>query len=307
MTCTDARKLLPGLALGDLDAEPAADVRAHLQSCAECRAEDASIGRTVGLLKAAPSLPPSTQRRSAAAAAMARAQAEQAERILVRRPRRWAPWATAAAFLLAVAAALSVRSGGIAFTVARITGAAELRDRVTGDWRPVAAGTPIAVGDRLVTKPGCVIRMSSGAVELFLDQDTSVEVVAPRRVTLDRGRLLAVAPASGKDLLVVTDTANNSAAVKGRVELSLREVPGIIGGSREEKGKTPELPDPRSQIVRSLLARVQSGEAALGGTHDQRLHALAGEEGRFEGGRPGASAMAEKYVGGWADSALRDR
>lgn len=306
MICTDVRKLLPGLALGDLDAEPAGEVRAHLQGCAACRAEDAAIGRTVGILRAAPVLPPSTERRSAAAAAMARAQAEQAERILVRRPRRWAPWATAAAFLIAVAAALSVRTAGPAFTVARISGAAELRDRGTGEWRPVAAGALVAVGDRLVTKPGCVVRLAAGPVELFLDQDTSVEVVAPRRVTLDRGRLLATAPAGGKDVLVVTDTANNSAAVKGRVELSLREVAGTVAGSSQVKGQKAVMPDPRSQVVRSLLAKVESGEAALNGTHDQRLHALAGEEGRFEAGRPGASILGDRNVGGWADAALRD-
>ena len=94
MMCSDVRKLLPDLALGDLDAEPAAEIAAHLQGCAACRSESGAIARTLNVLRAAPSAAPSTERRSAAAAAMARAHAEQSERLLIRRPRSWAPWAT---------------------------------------------------------------------------------------------------------------------------------------------------------------------------------------------------------------------
>src|SRR5438045_7475185 len=140
MMCSDVRKLLPDLALGDLDAGPAADIAAHLQGCAACRSESGAIARTLNVLRAAPTAAPSTERRSAAAAAMARAHAEQSERLLIRRPRSWAPWATAAAFLLAVAAALSVRGGGTAFTVAKVTGGAELLDRETGSWKIAVPG-----------------------------------------------------------------------------------------------------------------------------------------------------------------------
>ena len=66
MTCTDVRKLLVDRAMGDLDAEPAALVAAHLGECADCRVEDGAFARTLGSLRAAPALPPSTERRSAA-------------------------------------------------------------------------------------------------------------------------------------------------------------------------------------------------------------------------------------------------
>src|SRR5258706_2677781 len=109
MTCNDVRKLLPDLALGDLDAEPAARVAGHLESCAACRAEGGALGRTATLLRAATPVASSTARRFAAAAAMTRAHAEQSGRSVARPPLAWKPWATAAAFLLVLAAALSVR------------------------------------------------------------------------------------------------------------------------------------------------------------------------------------------------------
>src|SRR5258706_198577 len=126
--------------------------------------------------------------------------------------------------------------------------------------------------------------------------------VARRRVTLDRGRLLAVAPENGSELLVVTDTANNSATVTGRVELALRDVAAHLAGSMEEKGSEPVLPKSKVQVQRSLVARVQSGEAALGGARDQRLRASTGQEGLFSfGGQPSTARLSEAGVGAWAD------
>src|SRR5262245_12042120 len=104
MQCSDVRKLLPGLALGDVDAEPAREAGDHLESCAECRAEREVLESTVGLLRRCPPAPPSTERRSAAVQAMARAHGELAERLLVRPSRSWTPAAAAAGFFLALLA-----------------------------------------------------------------------------------------------------------------------------------------------------------------------------------------------------------
>lgn len=302
MTCADVRLLLPDLALGDLDAEPAAAVGAHLKDCAACRAEEAALGRTLGTLQAAPVAAPSAERRSAAVAAMARAHAERSEQLLTRRPRSWVPWATAAAFLLAVAGALSVRSPGVAFTVAQVTGQAQLLDRERGEWRPVLGGMPICVGDRVVTPKNGRLRLTVGAAELTLDQETSIEVMVPRRVTLDRGRLLAVAPPSGADSIVITDLSNNAVRVSGRVEISIRDVSHLVGGSLEGKGREPILPDAKTKVERSLTVRVESGEAALDGAREQRLRAGAGEEGLFEyGGKPKTVPMGERRIGSWAE------
>jgi hypothetical protein len=302
MTCTDVRKLLVDRAMGDLDAEPAALVAVHLGECADCRVEDGAFARTLGTLRAAPALPPSTERRSAVVAAMARAHADQAELMLTRRPRRsWAPWATAAAFLLAVVGALSVRGTSIAFTVGQVTGRAELRDLETGRWRPVVAGDRISVGDRLVTLD-CRLRLVSGSIELLMDKDSAVEIGAVRRVALDRGRVRAIAPESGSETLEITDFGNNLVRVRGRAELSLREVRSAVGGSQEKRGSPAFLPEPKIEVRRSLVVRVQSGEAVLGGAREQRLYALAGEEGKFQfGGKPETAALKEPGVSPWIE------
>jgi hypothetical protein len=306
MTCSEFRKLLPDFALGDLDAEPAAEVSAHLSACGACRAESGGLGRTLNVLRGARPAAPSTERRSAAVAAMARAHAERSERLLSRRPSSWAPWATAAAFLLALVGALSVRGGGTAFTVASVKGHAELRDPETGRWRPVLGGLRISVGDRVLTYGGCVVWLSAGGTELCLDQDTSVEVVAARRLTLDRGRLLVVAPVSGSGALVVGDTCNNFVTVTGRVELSLRTVSAGLAGFSETKEGKRDMPGPMRDTQESLVARVQSGEAALDGSFEQRLRASAGQEGKFNiGGQPTTNPLREAVIGEWTEPGFR--
>lgn len=296
MTCADVRKLLPDLALGDVDAEPAAEVAAHLKECGPCRAESGALGRTVGALLAARPVAASTERRSAAVAAMARAHADLSERLLIRRPRAWAPLAAAAAFLLAVAGALTVRAPGAVFTLA---GQARILDRESGGWRTAHDGEKIAVGDRVVTDPGTRARLTGGATEIQLDQDTWLEIAAPRRVSLDRGRVMA---ASGTNELVVTDLENNAVRVTGRVEISVREVRTVVGGTRESKGGEKQIPEPREKIEHSLVIRVASGEAALDGAREQRLRARAGEEGKFDaGGKPVTEKMADPRVGSWLE------
>jgi hypothetical protein len=296
MTCADVRKLLPDLALGDLDAEPAAEVAAHLKGCGPCRAESGALGRTVGSLRTAAPVAASTERRAAAVAAMARAHADLSERLLIRRPRAWAPLAAAAAFLLAVAGALTVRAPGAVFTLA---GQARILDRESGEWRPAVDGEKISVGDRVVSDPRSRVRLAGGATEIVLDQDTWVEIVGPRRVTLDRGRVMA---SSGANELVVTDLANNCVRVTGRVEITVRDVTSIVGGSHESRTGDPVVPEPRTIVEKSLVVRVESGEAALDGARQQRLRARAGEEGKFEaGGKPVTEKMADPRVGSWTE------
>jgi hypothetical protein len=296
MTCADVRKLLPDLALGDLDAEPAADVAAHLKECGACRAESDALRRTVGALHAPRPVAASTERRSAAVAAMARAHADLSERLLTRRPRAWAPLAAAAVFLIAVAGALTVRAPGAVFSLA---GGARIVDRETGEWRPARDGEKIIVGDRIVTDPGTRARLTGGATEIVLDQDTWVAISGPRRVSLDRGRVLA---SSSANELVVTDIENYSVRVTGRVEITLREVKGLFGGSNESRTGDPKIPEVKEKVEHSLVIRVASGEVALDGARQQRLRARAGEEGKFEaGGKPVTEKMVDPRVGAWVE------
>jgi len=296
MICTDVRKLLPDLALGDLDAEPAAELAAHLKDCGPCRAESGALGRTVGALRASPAAPPSTERRAAAVAAMARAHADLSERVLTRRPLRWVPLAAAAAFLLAVVGALTVRAPGAVFS---LVGTARILDRETGAWRTAIDGEKVSVGDRVVTDPGARARLAGGATEILLYQDTWLEIVGPRRVALDRGRLMA---SSGRNELVVTDMANNAVRVTGRAEITIRELRAPIIGSIEGKNGEKSIPEPTVKVEHSLVVRVASGEAALDGAREQRIRARAGEEGKFEaGGKPVTEKMGDPRVGSWVE------
>jgi len=153
------------------------------------------------------------------------------------------------------------------------------------------------VGDRVVTDPGVRARLTGGATEIVLDQDTSLAVVGPRRVSLDRGRLMA---SSGSNEFVVTDLENNAARVSGRVEISVREVKTAIIGSVESKIGERKIPEPTVKVEHSLVVRVASGEAALDGAREQRLRARSGEEGKFEaGGKPVTEKLGDPSVGSW--------
>jgi hypothetical protein len=304
MTCSDIRKALPELALGDLDAEPAAAVAAHLEACADCRRSKDAIAKTVGLLRSAAPVSPSTERRSAAVVAMARAHAEQSERLLRRTRRPWLPWiAAAAAFLLLVGAPL-VRARSWSLQVAGLRGRADLLDRSTGTWRPLSAADKVRVGDRLVTQPGAVVELVAGPHHVWLDQETSIDLVDGLALALDRGRLYVSVSAPGGEALRVSDIANNIVRVAdGRVEIGLRDVEVKFAGSRESRDGESRLPAARSETSRRLVARVGRGVAELRGAQDQRLRAAEGQEGTFDfGGQPSAAPARAGGLAPWTGS-----
>lgn len=301
MMCSDVRKRLPELALGDLDAEPAAEISAHLSGCAPCRGARETVARTVTLLKAPPCLSPSTERRSAAVAAMVRTHAEQAERLLTRPRRRWAPWIAAAAGFLVLVIAPQLRLRGGSMDVASLTGRADRLDRSAGTWHPLAVGERVAVGDRLVTQTGGIVILSASSHRLWMDQDTSIDLVDALAVALDRGRLFVRAGDGAVDPIRVSDTANNVVQVRsGRVEIGLRDVQAMVGGSRESRQGETVLPAARTQVSRRLTARVAEGVVELRGAQDQRLRATSGQSGTFDfGGQPSTGAAADGAVAPW--------
>ncbi|HVR87638.1 MAG TPA: zf-HC2 domain-containing protein [Planctomycetota bacterium] len=304
MTCTDIRKHLPELGLGDLDAEPAAAIAAHLAICVDCRAAKERIGKTIGLLRSVPAAPPSTERRSAAVAAMARAHAERSEKLLVRPRRTWAPWIAAAAAFLILVSASQLRMRSWSLEVASLKGRADLLDRSSGTWRPLAAGEKVRVGERLVTQPGTVVDLVAGPHHVWLDQETSVELVDVLSLALDRGRLcVAVDPSAGESLRI-SDISNNVVRVPGgRVEVSLRDVQAMVAGSHESRQGQAVIPAPRTESSRRLVARVDRGVAELRGTQDQRLRAAAGQQGSFDfAGQPSTQGLADPAIAPWTGS-----
>src|SRR5436190_1583655 len=110
MTCHEIRDLLPLHLYGDLAAEQRAAVDAHLQECANCRAEFAAVAAVRNGLDAAVVPAPAVD-----LAALYRAEGDR----LRRRARRWrvAAAAAAVAALLLLVPRLDVRLDGRQFSV----------------------------------------------------------------------------------------------------------------------------------------------------------------------------------------------
>jgi len=299
MTCAEFRKHLPERALGDLDVERSSAMTTHLADCADCRAADAKMANALGLLKAVAPVSPSTERRSAAVAAMARAQAERPESLPRRARRTWAPWIAAAAAFLVLVASPAFRARSWSLQVASLRGRADLLDRSTGTWRPLAPSEKVRVGDRLVTQPGALVELSSGTHRVWVDQETSIDLVDVLSLALDRGKVCVIAEAGGQALRV-SDVGNNVVRVpEGRVEIGLHDVHARYAGARQSPGGESRLPEPRTETSRRLVARVDRGVAELCGTQEQRLRAGVGQSGTFDiAGQPSTGA-AEGAVAPW--------
>lgn len=307
MDCPEARKCLPGLALGDLDAEPAREVRSHAEACAPCRAELASLSSAAAALRGVDPLGTSAERRDAAVAAMARAHAEESERHLTRR-RRPAGGVLAAAAALLVAALASLflltADGGPDFTVASLAGRADVFRSGSGLCQPLKVGDKVHPGDRVFTERESVVRFDFGGGRVDLDQSASLARVGGHRLLLERGWLFAELDGSSKPL-VIADAANNTVSLRqGKLEAGLREVSIVVLGDVRYKDR-PGVAGQASKIgsVRRLVARVAEGHADLGGAHQQRLRAVGGQEGSFDvSGRPGTSPAGGE-IAPWRDRA----
>ncbi|HZF00245.1 MAG TPA: hypothetical protein VE981_24760, partial [Planctomycetota bacterium] len=258
-------------------------------------------------LRAAPPASPSTARRSAAVSAMLRAHAARAEAAPPRARRVWLPWIAAAAGFLVLVAAPPFHARSWSLEVASLKGRADLLDRSTGTWRPLTADEKVRVGDRLVTQPGAVVQLASGPHRVWLAEETSIDFVDVLAVALDRGRVCVAVVEPGAEALRVSDVANNVVRVTdGRVEIALRDVQAMVGGSRETRQGEAVLPAARTEISRRLVARVDRGAAELRGSQDQRLRAQAGQSGTFDfGGQPSTVGMSDASVAPWAGSEQR--
>jgi hypothetical protein len=284
MECSEVRALLSEAALGDLDAGPARQVADHMGGCEPCRAAQASTASTLAALRSVSEVAPSAQRRDAVVRAMSRVRGSGESR------RTWFRWVAASAvFVLAIGAVLAVRSErGFDFRVASVSGRVELLERSTGLWRAVSVGDVARPGDRLVTQIGGIARLDLGAGTLHVGPESSLDFVSGRRIVLDRGQ--ASVELHGMRDLVISDTANNTLTLRaGRVDVGLCEAKGspMVGGSIEKKGEPSFIPAPHMEAARRLVARVMEGEADLDGSLRQRLHVIAGQEGKFNfGGQP---------------------
>lgn len=280
--CSDAGRLLPEMALGDLDAEVTREITTHLSACKDCLGAFAGVGAALTALQASRDVSPSTERRLAVEKAMI---LEHAGHSKSRRRPAW-PWAAAAAaaFLLAM---ILPGAGGPAFTVTKLSGRVEVYRADHALWAPLAPGERVGARDRVVTQPGASVRFDLGRggwIELHPD---SAITWGSGGVHLDRGRLGAEVGIGGPPLSI-GDTGNSRAVLRGgRLEAGLRPVTAAVAGASEQKGGLATAPAARTETVMRLYVKVESGEADLEGSHAQRLRATAGQAGSFDiGGRP---------------------
>lgn len=297
MKCSEIRKLLPALALGELDAEPARETRRHLEGCPACRGEEAALSAAAAAARGESALAGSAERRERAAAAMGRAHAEESERRLARPRRRWGRGIAAAAGLVLLAGgAAALFRGGTAMELraARVVGRAEVCRAESGLWSALRPGDVVLPGDRVATLAGGGVRFEMDGGSVTADPDTWISVTPKGRIILERGRLSAEISGPPARSLDIADTGDHGVSVRaGRVEAEVREVRAAVGGHREDRGAPRSVPPAvKEERVRRFFARVTEGQAVLFGSQQQKLLASAGQEGSFDGtGRPALQAV----------------
>ena len=221
MSCTDVQELLPGMALGDVDAEAARSVEGHLSGCEGCRAGRASVDATVAMLGAANPVSPSSERRLSAVNAMTKARGEEVERLHLRS--RW-PWvaagAVAAALILAVVAIVFQSPSGPEYRVMGVAGRVDVYRSDQDRYVPLEKGDVVRSGDRIMTQSHARVLLDLQSGVLLVDQYTNLAVTRAGRILLESGRLYAEINISdeSEDLaaqpLEITDTANNSISIR---------------------------------------------------------------------------------------------
>lgn len=167
MNCVEAKKLLPAMALGDLEGAERDALVGHLKDCEACRAERTHLEKTLRVAERLPAAEPSGTRRMRVVAAMVAATAEES-RVAKRRPGGgWRKWGLAAAVLVAVIGG-SVATARLGFaTPAYELKVEDLRGEVmvlrAGGTERVrlARGETIRIGDRVDTQGGRVWFRSS--------------------------------------------------------------------------------------------------------------------------------------------------
>ncbi|MCC6737962.1 MAG: zf-HC2 domain-containing protein [Planctomycetia bacterium] len=179
MNCTEAKKLLPAMALGDLEGAEREALVEHLKGCEACRVDRAHLEKTLRIAEKLPApAEPSATRRARVVAAMAASAADEPRSAAPRARSGWR-FGLAAAVLLAVFGTWGVATGRIGFAAPAyelkaedVRGEALLMRADGSAWEPLQPGTTIRMGDRVLTNGGRVW-FRSGAKDLIVLADGS--------------------------------------------------------------------------------------------------------------------------------------
>lgn len=169
--------------------------------------------------------------------------------------RRFAqPWMAMAASVAAIAIAVGIalpRWNGVGdpvATVARLSGAAEVRHSADGAWQPLAAGSSIGASDEIRTQAaGRVALRCPDGLEVRLDAATQLAFNDDDRASLATGSVYvdSGAPGSGNDAFVIGtpygDVRHLGTQYVAAIRNDMLQVAVREGSVAIDKGQTPAV------------------------------------------------------------------
>jgi len=263
MKCDDAKRLLPGLVLDEIDVEERREAEKHLGECGPCRTERDGLLKAHAAMKALPEVETSQARRDAVVTGMAAARNDLLERAAIPMRRRTWPWAAAAAVVLA---AVSWIAFAPAFSPSyRIKGGRGVVVR-PHETVPVADGVVVRRGDRVVAEAPLTLEGSSVTVEL-----SGTLALQPDEFLLESGSMTLHVR---RGEVVVTDVSRDRLTLRaGRFQVEVYQSKGAVSFDTEHPVK--------EESSRRLRTRVQEGSARLEG-EGGAVELKAGETGELD-------------------------
>jgi hypothetical protein len=206
MPCDATRSLLTDYVKNELTRAEADDVASHLNTCENCRSNEAEIRKNFGLLRLAAAPAPSDALWSRINASIDRIEAgEEVEARPAASVWVWRGMAIAAMLLIAVSVSLLFNHSGLHDSntvVARLDrmGPGVTIYRMTGQERlAMKEGGTLGQGETLVMDPGAAAIFSIEGVGRFrVAGGSTLRMTGPRAIQLEKGELIADITPGGK-------------------------------------------------------------------------------------------------------------
>ncbi|KAF0244907.1 MAG: hypothetical protein FD180_2128 [Planctomycetota bacterium] len=220
MTCDATRLQLTDYVKTELTRSEADDVAAHLNTCENCRSNEAEIRKNFGLLRLATAPKPSDALWARINASVDRIEAGEGLEAPVRSAAWvWRGMAIAATLLIALSAVMLINHQGSPDSpaVARLDrmGPGVIIYRITGTERQtMKPGATLAQGETLVMDPGAAAIFTIDGVGRFrVAGGSTLRIAGPRAIQLEKGELVADITPGGKGFEIAAPQAR--ATVQG--------------------------------------------------------------------------------------------